>query len=218
MDVISLHRAGFAAAVAPLGTALTEFQLNELWRLSPEPILCFDGDAAGQRAAARALRRALPMLRPGQSLRFARLPAGEDPDSIVRTAGPAAFAEILTAAQPMSSMLWEIESGGRQLDTPERRADLDHRLMEAVGLIADRTVQTEYRRFVRNQLFEQSRLVRIGTSIAARLRPRPIRDGPEPAPRSGPRIQREKLLRLVLSFPWLVEEVAEQLAAIDIPE
>ena len=74
MDVIALHRAGFATAVAPLGTALTEFQLHELWRLAPEPILCFDGDAAGQRAAARALRRALPLLRPGQSLRFADCP------------------------------------------------------------------------------------------------------------------------------------------------
>ena len=79
MDVIALHRAGLATAVAPLGTALTEFQMQELWRLAPEPILCFDGDAAGRRAAARALRRALPLLRPGQSLRFARLPSGEDP-------------------------------------------------------------------------------------------------------------------------------------------
>src|SRR6202007_2226381 len=76
MDVIALHRAGFATAVAPLGTALTEIQLQELWRLSPEPILCFDGDAAGQRAAVRALRRALPLLRPGRRLRFAGLPSG----------------------------------------------------------------------------------------------------------------------------------------------
>ena len=102
MDVIALHRAGFATAVAPLGTALTEFQLHELWRLAPEPILCFDGDAAGQRAAVRALRRALPLLRPGQSLRFAELPAGEDPDSIIRAAGSAAFDQILAAARPLS--------------------------------------------------------------------------------------------------------------------
>ncbi len=88
MDVIALHRAGFASAVAPLGTALTEFQLQELWRLAPEPILCFDGDAAGQRAAARALRRALPLLQPGRSLRFAALPPGEDPDSLIRRRRP----------------------------------------------------------------------------------------------------------------------------------
>ena len=79
MDVIALHRAGFATAVAPLGTALTEFQLHELWRLGPEPFLCFDGDAAGQRAAARALRRALPLLGPQRSLRFASLPSGKTP-------------------------------------------------------------------------------------------------------------------------------------------
>ena len=87
MDVIALHRAGFATAVAPLGTALTEMQLHELWRLSPEPVLCFDGDTAGQRAALRALDRALPILQPGRSLRFVRLPPGEDPDSLIRGAG-----------------------------------------------------------------------------------------------------------------------------------
>ena len=218
MDVIALHRAGFATAVAPLGTALTEFQLHELWRLAPEPILCFDGDAAGQRAASRALRRALPLLRPGQSLRFAKLPAGEDPDSMIRAAGPTAFDEVLAAARPLSSMLWEIEIGGRQLDTPERRADLDRALMEEIGLIADRTVQAEYRRFVRDRLFELGRVARPGSKSPAQLRRVHIHDGPEPPPRSGARKQREKLFRLVLSFPWLIGEVAEELAALDIPE
>ena len=101
--------------MAPLGTALTEFQLHELWRLAPEPVLCFDGDAAGQRAAIRALRRALPLLRPGQSLRFASLPAGEDPDSIIRTAGRGSFDQILAAARPLSTMLWETELGASRL-------------------------------------------------------------------------------------------------------
>src|SRR5580692_6144418 len=98
MDVIGLHRGGFATAVAPLGTALTETQLHELWRLSPEPVLCFDGDSAGQRAALRALNRALPLLKPGRSLRFAVVPAGEDPDSLIRARGPDAFAEVLAVA------------------------------------------------------------------------------------------------------------------------
>src|SRR5579863_3382427 len=98
MDVIALHRAGFNTAVAPLGTALTENHLAELWRLAPEPVLCFDGDAAGQRAALRALHRALPLLKPGQSLRFVTLPAGEDPDSLIRDMGAPAFAELLAAA------------------------------------------------------------------------------------------------------------------------
>ena len=218
MDVIALHRAGFVTAVAPLGTALTEFQLRELWRLAPEPILCFDGDAAGQRAAARALRRALPLLRPGCSLRFAKLPAGEDPDSLIRTAGPGAFDQVLAAARPLSSMLWEIEISARRPDTPERRADLDRCLMEHIGVIADRTVQAEYRRFVRDRLFELGRPARVGRNAAPHLRPTFIRDGPEPPPRSGARIQREKLLRLVLNFPWLIDEVAEELAALEFPE
>ena len=107
MDVIALHRAGFGGAVAPLGTALTETQLHELWRLAPEPVLCFDGDAAGQRAALRALARALPLLTPGRSLRFAALPAGEDPDSLIRGGAPGAFPQILAAARPLSEMLWQ---------------------------------------------------------------------------------------------------------------
>ena len=115
MDVIALHQAGFATAVAPLGTALTEFQLHELWRLTPEPILCFDGDAAGQRAATRAMRRALPLLRPGQSLRFASLPAGEDPDSLIRQAGRGTFDQILAAARPLSTVLWETELAAGRL-------------------------------------------------------------------------------------------------------
>jgi DNA primase len=218
MDVIALHRAGFATAVAPLGTALTEFQLHELWRLAPEPVLCFDGDAAGQRAALRALRRALPLLCPGCSLRFAKLPVGEDPDSLIRTAGSAAFDQVLAAARPLSSMLWETEISGRRLDTPERRADLDRCLMEYVGLITEPMVQAEYRRFIRDRLFELGRPARLGRNLPPHLRPTFIRDGPEPPPRSGERIQREKLLRLVLNFPWLIDEVAEELAAFEFPE
>src|SRR5579863_721521 len=135
MDVIALHRGGFATAVAPLGTALTEMQLRELWRLSPEPVLCFDGDTAGQSAARRALGRALPVLQPGRSLRFVTLPPGEDPDSLIRGAGGASFAEMLAAAQPLSEMLWQAELSARPIDTPERRADLERRVMAHAGLI-----------------------------------------------------------------------------------
>src|SRR4029077_6600547 len=157
MDVIALHRAGFATAVAPLGTALTETQLHELWRLSPEPMLCFDGDAAGQRAALRAMHPALPLLQPGRSLRFATLPPGEDPDSLIRSRGQPAFGEVLAAARPLSEMLWQSELGARPADTPERRADLERRLMQAAGLIGDRVVQAEYRRFLRERLFALGR-------------------------------------------------------------
>jgi DNA primase len=218
MDVIALHRAGFGAPVAPLGTALTEFQLHELWRLAPEPILCFDGDAAGQRAAARALRRALPLLRPGQSLRFATLPSGEDPDSIVRTGGRSAFEQILAPARPLSGMLWELEVGGKRLDTPESRADLERRLMEDVGVIEDRTVRAEYHRFFRDLLFQLGRSGPKVSRTAVRPRPAFVRDGPEAPPRDRGRIQRENLFRILLNFPWLIGEVAEEFAAIDLPE
>jgi DNA primase len=218
MDVIALHQAGFATAVAPLGTALTEFQLHELWRLTPEPLLCFDGDAAGQRAAIRAMLRALPLLRPGQSLRFVGLPAGEDPDSVVRQGGRSTFDQILAAARPLSTVLWESELGASRVDTPERRAALERRLMDQIGLIADRTVQAEYRRFVRDRLFHLRRPARPGDRHVPRLRPSFVRDGPEPPPRSGGRVQRENLFRMVLHLPYLIDQVAEELAALEIPE
>jgi DNA primase len=202
-----------------LGTALTEFQLHELWRLTPEPLLCFDGDPAGQRAAIRALRRALPLLHPGQSLRFASLPAGEDPDSVIRRAGRGTFDQILAAARPLSTVLWESELGVSRLDTPERRAALERRLMDQIGLIADRTVQAEYRRFLRDRLFDLGRPARR-PGARQMLRPRPsfVRDGPEPPPRSGGRIQRENLFRIILHFPCLIDQVAEELAALEISE
>jgi DNA primase len=216
MDVIALHRAGFASAVAPLGTALGEFQLQELWRLGPEPILCFDGDAAGQRAAARALRRALPLLRPGQSLRFAGLPSGDDPDSLIRRSGREVFEQVVAAARPMSRMLWDIERGASPADTPERRADLDRRLMEDIALIADPTVRNEYRRFVRDRLYEAGRM----PIPRAKASPRPgfVREGPAPPPRAPDRVQCEILFRLLLQSPELIDEVAEEFAALEVPE
>ena len=121
MDVIALHQAGIAQAVAPLGTALTENPLEGLWRLADDPVLCFDGDEAGARAAARAVERALPLLNAKRSLRFATLPAGQDPDTMVRDRGREAMAEIVDAAIPLSDQLWRMTASGRALDTPEAR-------------------------------------------------------------------------------------------------
>jgi DNA primase len=220
MDVIALHRAGFTSAVAALGTALTEFQLSELWRLGPEPILCFDGDAAGQRAAARALRRALPLLQPGHSLRFASLPPGEDPDSVIRGSGNAAFEELLRSARRMASMLWEVEVGARPLDTPERRADLERRLVEDIELIPNKAIQQQYRAYLLNIKFREA------TWGSKAGRKQQIRKGGDPwfvedcarPPRSPARMQREILFRILLRFPNLIDEVAEELAGIEIPE
>jgi DNA primase len=216
MDVIALHRAGFATAVAPLGTALTEIQLRELWRMDQEPILCFDGDVAGQRAAARALYRALPFLRAGQSLRFASLPSGEDPDSLIRARGSGAFAEILEAARPLSDMLWELELGAKPRDTPERLADVWQRLMVRVGSIPDRKVQAEYRNLFYKR-FDPRRTV-VNSGGRTRRAGRTVHEGPPPPPRSPQRRQREILFRILLHFPCLIGQVAEKLASLDVPE
>jgi DNA primase len=154
MDVIALVRAGFDAAVAPLGTALTEDQLHLLWRTAPEPILSFDGDEAGQRAAIRAAHLALPHLRPGYSLRFAFLPAGEDPDSFIRANGQPAMKRILDAAEPLALVLWRAETDGKDFSTPERRAGLERTLSELVGRIQDNTIADYYRRDFEQRVFE----------------------------------------------------------------
>ncbi|HEU4961921.1 MAG TPA: DNA primase [Sphingomonas sp.] len=144
MDVIALAQAGIEEAVAPLGTALTEGQLERLWRLADVPILCFDGDAAGQKAAIRAAARALPMLGPGRSLAFVTLPDGLDPDDLVRQRGPAAFEALLRDAQPLADRLWAHEFAAEPLATPEQRAGLRQRLTERADAIADRNVRHEY--------------------------------------------------------------------------
>ena len=157
MDVIALAQAGISNAVAPLGTAMTEAQIELLWRTAPEPVLCFDGDTAGQKAALRAAERALPLLKPGFSLRFAMMPAGEDPDDICRRGGAAAMEEILAQALPLSEVVWRqllIENPG---DTPERRAGLERAAMNKAALVRDSGVQGQYSRMFRDRLFEQFR-------------------------------------------------------------
>ena len=145
VDVIALVTTGFAGAVAPLGTALTEDQLALLWKMADEPILCFDGDKAGQRAAYRAADLALPQLKPGKSLRFALLPEGQDPDDLARAGGRAAIEEVIAAARPLGEMLWlrEVEAGN--VETPERRAALEARVNELGNTIRDETVRRYYR-------------------------------------------------------------------------
>lgn len=162
MDVIALARAGFPQAVAPLGTALTETQIEELWKLADEPTLCFDGDTAGQRAAARAAERALAILRPGKSLRFALIPGGQDPDDLIRESGPQAMRDVLDLSRPLLDVLWTQAVDGRNLDTPERRAALEADLDSLTQRIADRTVQTHYRSAVRDRLYQFFRAQRGG--------------------------------------------------------
>jgi DNA primase len=146
MDAIALAEAGFGEAVAPLGTALTEEQISLLWRAGPEPVLCFDGDKAGLGAAFRAIDRALPHVEPGRSLYFVLLPDGMDPDDLIRASGPAAMAEALENRLALSELLWRRERDSEPLDTPERQAGLDARLMAAAAQIKHAGVRAAYER------------------------------------------------------------------------
>jgi DNA primase len=145
VDVIAMVISGFEGAVAPMGTALTEEQLGLLWRIADEPILCFDGDKAGRRAAYRAVDLALPKLQPGKSLSFALLPEGQDPDDLIRSSGRGAMDEVLKAARPLAEILWMRETESSSFDTPERRAALEARLNEITGGIGHEAVRKYYR-------------------------------------------------------------------------
>jgi DNA primase len=145
VDVIAMVTSGFAGAVAPLGTALTENQLALLWKMADEPILCFDGDKAGQKAAWRAADLALPLLKPGKSLRFALLPEGQDPDDLARSGGRGAIEEVIAAARGLSDVLWSREIEGSSFATPERRAALEARIGELGNGIRDEVVRRYYR-------------------------------------------------------------------------
>src|ERR1700754_3141492 len=152
VDVIAMVGAGFAASVAPLGTALTENPLALLWKMADEPTLCFDGDRAGQKAAWRAAEIALPHLKPGKSLRFAMLPEGQDPDDLARSGGRGAIEEVIGAARGLADVIWSREVEGGSFATPERRAALEARINELSGGIRDEVVRRNYRQYLAERL------------------------------------------------------------------
>jgi DNA primase len=152
MDAIALAGAGIDEVVAPLGTALTEAQIERMWRLVDEPILCFDGDGAGRKAAMRAVLRAMPMLGPSRSLSIVTLPTGQDPDDVVRKGGKAAFEILADTVQPLVDYLWDTEQAAAPLKTPEQRAGLKHRLTDHIATIADPDVRRHYNNAMRERL------------------------------------------------------------------
>lgn len=170
MDVIACQRAG-VAAVAPMGTALTEEQMDLLWRSHPEPTLCFDGDNAGRRAASRAIDRALPLLKPGRSFKFAIVSGGKDPDDVLREQGPAALKAQLAQTTPFVEALFVRERDLETLDTPERRAGLKARLRTAAGTVQDKDLAQAYRDELLTRydaLFPSARPERDGGGFAPR--------------------------------------------------
>jgi DNA primase len=152
VDVISMAAVGFAHVVAPMGTALTPEQCELLWRMAEEPVLCFDGDKAGRKAAYRAIETALPLIGAGKSLRFAFLPDGQDPDDLARSGGAEAIEAVLGASRPLVDVLWTRETEAGQLDTPERRAALERRLFETIKAITDETLRRHYRQEIEARL------------------------------------------------------------------
>jgi len=218
MDVIALAQAGIDEAVAPLGTALTEMQLQLLWRVVPEPILCFDGDAAGQRAALRAALRALPLLEPERSLRFATLPEGKDPDDLVRAGGAAAIEALCAAAEPMVDRLWKSETTGVDVTTPERRAALLVALEGHAASIAHPELQRLYRTELRDRFFAS--IARAPRVPGARFSRAPVSPGVLRAgtkPDMGAAMVRQVLVAVLLR-PALIEPVFERLAALPVPD
>lgn len=227
MDVIALVEAGFAGAVAPLGTAVTEYQLGELWRLAAEPVLCFDGDDAGLRAGYRVLERALPLLRPGYSLRVAFLPEGDDPDSLIRRQGAGAFAEIIEAAAPMVEVLWQSQVHDARLDTPERRAGFQSRLDGLVRTIGDHKVRAFYQTEMARRLEAQfgphgtigGRQRRrhpspFGGARVTGIRPETRRKNLGAAPGGSPERREQLILLCMINHPWLLDRHTEEFAAL----
>jgi DNA primase len=243
VDVIAMVTAGYPATVAPLGTALTEDQLGLLWKMADEPVLCFDGDKAGQRAAYRAVDLAMPRLKPGKSVRFALLPEGQDPDDLYRSGGRDAIAEVLASARPLGEMLWTRETEAASFDTPERRAAFEARVNEVVRSIGDESVRRYY---------SQDFTARLRQLLTPKPDPRTergnvrnFRDNPrgssgawprgrfnvrEALPQPSPRLSGSSLVRgfrsalppreaLILvaavNHPWLLEHHAEEFAALE---
>ncbi len=218
MDVIALAQAGFGAAVAPLGTALTEEQMEELWHLSPMPVLCFDGDAAGARAAARAAEMALPLLASDRTLKLATLPAKEDPDSLVRRQGKAGFDAVLDAAAPLADALFDMlrEAGGDA--TPELRAAFRTRLEEAAKRIPDKSLASEYRSALLDKFFASRRRAANGRPTKG-FAPQPLgRVAPRPHPALDiTTLERGRILTAILiRHPSLLHDVDHAYADLDL--
>lgn len=236
MDVIAAAQAGFAGCVAPLGTALTNEQLEELWRVSATPYLCFDGDTAGTRAAARAMELALPMLTPTRSLRFVTLPPGEDPDSLVRKSGPAAFQAVLDVARSPSDALYDIIHDEIGDGSPEKRAALRSRLIEASARVQDKSLASEYRSAMLDKFFaSRTNAFKAGfggkrgvggkaafgggfNGKTATASPRKYAR-PSPHPDHTASERGRILTAIILRHPWLLHDVGHAFTAlhVDVP-
>ncbi len=223
MDVIACHQAGFNGAVAPMGTALTEGQIDKLWKMIPQeikqPVLCFDGDNAGQKAAARACERALPLLQPGQSVSFAFLPQGEDPDSLIAGKGRAAFEEVLNKSIPLIDYLWRLHVDSKPQRTPEEKAAIASTLRKQVFAIEDVEVQKHYKAQIEQKITDYfyTPARRSGQGWGNKRQQggwkynnKPVALPVRPASRAMKNLSEKILLTALLNYPRIFDHVEEK--------
>ena len=228
MDVIALVEAGFGASVAPLGTAITEDQLNLMWRMHSEPIIALDGDTAGLRAAYRLIDLALPMMETGRALRFALMPQGQDPDDVIRQGGPQALQALLDQAVPMVELMWRQATEGQVFDSPERKAALDKVLRDKIGLIRDPSLRTHYQSAVKDlrwNLFRpQPAAGKIRSGFAPRARPLSAQPSTKASALAAADdgiaqyIREAVIVAVLISSPAVVEHLLDQLSMLQLAD
>ena len=223
MDVIALHSGNFNGAIAPLGTAITEQQLQSMWRISPEPIIALDGDKAGLRAAYRLIDLSLPLLKTGQALRFSLMPEGKDPDDLIRNEGPSFFKNLIEEAIPMVDLIWRRETDGKSFDSPERRALLDKSLADVIALIKENNLKNHYKDALfqaRRQFFGKQFIGRTGFKDTSTVMPKIdtkasyLVSADEKT--ASAKIRESTIVAVLLKFPELIEIFYDELIMIDL--
>ena len=223
MDVIALHSGNFYGALAPLGTAITEQQLQSMWRISPEPIIALDGDKAGLRAAYRLIDLSLPLLKTGQALRFSLMPEGKDPDDLIRNEGPSFFKNLIEEAIPMVDLIWRRETDGKSFDSPERRALLDKSLADIISLIQEKNLKNHYKDALfqaRKQFFGKQFIGKTGFKNTSSVMPQTdtkasfLVSADEKTAAS--KIRESTIVAVLIKFPELIEIFYDELIMIDL--
>ena len=223
MDVIALDSGNFNGAIAPLGTAITEKQLQLMWRISPEPIIALDGDKAGLRAAYRLIDLSLPLLRTGKALRFSIMPEGKDPDDLIRNEGASIFKNLIDEAVPMVDLIWRRETEGKSFDSPERRAGLDKSLSDVIALIKEKNLKNYYRDALfqaRRQFFGRQNTGKTEFKSNFRLMPQSDTKSSflvaTDEKTVSAQIRESTIIAVLMNFPELIEIFYDELVMIDL--
>ena len=223
MDVIALDSGNFNGAIAPLGTAITEKQLQLMWRISPEPIIALDGDKAGLRAAYRLIDLSLPLLKTGKALRFSIMPEGKDPDDLIRNEGASSFKNLIDEAVPMVDLIWRRETEGKSFDSPERRAGLDKSLSDVIELIKEKNLKNHYRDALfqaRRQFFGIQNTRKTEFKSNSRLMPQSNTKSSflvaADEKTVSAQIRESTIIAVLMTFPELIEIFYDELIMIDL--